>query len=624
MRSHDRTASSAERDDWLGLLTAGVSVQALVAHRDLLKANGVEPAVAEHQLKDAVALRDLLDQRRRKAAELAALNAIAGRLASVTDVDRLLHEIVEQAKNLLQVDLAYLSLITDDRITIEVAIGQISGYLTGLTMPVAEGFSSAVLTKAAPLWTSDYRNDSRFAHHGLADKAAKLEDIRGLLGVPMVVRGQTIGVLFAAKRQERTFVADEIELLNSLASHAAVALDNSRVLSELRSSTTMLRSANDQLEAILGWDRFLTQVVLRGADAEDLLAEVGQKAGCPVLFLRSPADLPAELQAIDAGVVSEIFDRSTESDASAELDAGTLTVRTMPVVASGDVLGVLMLARRSQDARPDHAMILERAAPSMALLLVGQRAAEEAARKTREGLLIDLLTRPTTDRRETMTQARLVGVDPNRGYTVVVMLPTHDKARVRRGVDALGLPPGSVTGDYGQRVVALIPVADADEVARTWFDSANIDATVGISASTSDVTRLRGRFRDAVQTVDVMLTLDRQGQVGTAERLGLYRILLSQGGPHEVDRLYEQHLGAVRAEEERSGVPLLATLEAFLHNSQRHAATAAVLNVHSNTLYQRLDKLTKILGPRWRDPDQALDLQLVVRLKRSVSRLGDV
>lgn len=618
------TGSASPSANWLTLLLDDRPLQQLAGHRDCLVATGTPPQDADRQLTEALALRELLDQRRRRATELAALNDIAGRLASVTDVQPLLREIVEQARNLLHVDLAYLSLVDGDRISIVVAIGQISAELPQLVMPVMAGFSSAVVTTGAPLATSDYCNDRRFEHHPMADRVATLEDIRGLLGVPMFARGRVTGVLFAAKRQERTFTPDEIELLTSLAAHASVALENSRVLADQRRAADDLQAANRRLEAIISWDRTLTHVVLHGGDATDLLAEVSRKAGCPAHFLRVASDLPTALPGVPAAAGQQIFALGIDSESAIEIDAGGPALLAMPVVASGDVLGILLLCRTPELIRGDHAMIVERAAPSMALLLVGQHAAEEAARRTRDGLLTDLLTRPEPDRREAAARARLIGLDPERSHAVVVLLPTNGRSAVRQAVDGLPLPSGSVVGEYGRRVVAVVPATGAEQVAATWFTAPDLPATVGVSAPTHDIADLRRCFRDAVQTVDVLITLGRVGQVGTAERLGMYRILLSQGGPQEIDRLVRLYLGAVQDEEQRSAVPLLETLESYLRNSQRHTVTAADLKIHSNTLYQRLDKLTRILGDRWREPERALDLQLVLRLRQSVARLAEV
>ncbi|PYE11854.1 PucR-like helix-turn-helix protein [Williamsia limnetica] len=618
---HEPAAST----DWMSLLLNEAPSPDLVSHKDrLVRAGGVPAAVAERQFEDALTIRERLDQRRRRADELTALNAIAGQLASVTDIDLLLTQIVEHAKDLLRVDLAYLSLIHAEQVTIVVAAGQISSYLTKLTMPIKEGFSSAVVANAAPLWTSDYRRDERFQHHERADAAARLEDIRGLLGVPMLSQGKIVGVLFAAKRQERQFATDEIELLTALAAHAAVALVNSRVLAEQKTSAEQLQAANARLESTIRWNNALTALVLRGGDVSDLLSEVSREAGYPAIFVRSASDLPDELRN-DTEVSNRILAVNLDSDSYAEIVTEARSILAVPVVASGDWLGVLFLDR-PRDATVtavDQLMVLERAALSVALLLLGQHVASEAARKTRDGLLLDLLTRQVDDHREINTQVRLAGLNPALTYSVAVILPVGDRAAVRRSLEALVLQSHSAICDYGQRFVLVVPRVDPEELAVTLSTSTiAAAATTGIAGQTKDVSELTKYFNEASQTVDVMLTLGAHGQTATAERLGLYRILLSHAGTREVSRLFEIYLGPVKTEEDRSGVPLLETLDCFLRNNQRHAVTAGELNIHSNTLYQRLEKLTKVLGTRWKHPDHALDLQLVLRLEKSAKKLG--
>jgi DNA-binding PucR family transcriptional regulator len=117
------------------------------------------------------------------------------------------------------------------------------------------------------------------------------------------------------------------------------------------------------------------------------------------------------------------------------------------------------------------------------------------------------------------------------------------------------------------------------------------------------------------QTVDVLSTLGRSGEAATAQGLGIYRILLTYAGRQELAGLVEAQLGPVLREEERRGVPLLATMEAYLDHGRRHAATAQALSIHVNTLYQRLDTLDRLLGDTWRTGHRAIELDLVLRLR---------
>ena len=55
-----------------------------------------------------------------------------------------------------------------------------------------------------------------------------------------------IGVLFAANRSERPFDPDDVSLLVTLATHAAVALDKAHLLSETNEALDELNTASTQ------------------------------------------------------------------------------------------------------------------------------------------------------------------------------------------------------------------------------------------------------------------------------------------------------------------------------------------------------------------------------------------
>ena len=107
-------------------------------------------------------------------------------------------------------------------------------------------------------------------------------------------------MLFAADRRERAFSRDEVALLSSLAAHAAVALDNARLLAETRDALISLEQANAALReqsgdielAVLAHDR-LAELVLRGGGVAEVAAELADVLGGTVdLQVPMPADEP--------------------------------------------------------------------------------------------------------------------------------------------------------------------------------------------------------------------------------------------------------------------------------------------------------------------------------------------
>jgi DNA-binding PucR family transcriptional regulator len=75
-------------------------------------------------------------------------------------------------------------------------------------------------------------------------------------------------------------------------------------------------------------------------------------------------------------------------------------------------------------------------------------------------------------------------------------------------------------------------------------------------------------------------------------------------------------VGPVLEYDERRGTELVDTLDTWFAAGGRAAEAAKALHVHPNTVAQRLDRVTTLLGEGWREPQRALEIQLAVRLWR--------
>ena len=64
------------------------------------------------------------------------------------------------------------------------------------------------------------------------------------------------------------------------------------------------------------------------------------------------------------------------------------------------------------------------------------------------------------------------------------------------------------------------------------------------------------------------------------------------------------------------GSALVETLEAWFASGGSLRATGEALHVHPNTVAQRIDRVGRLLGPDWREPARALDIQLALRTRR--------
>ena len=147
-----------------------------------------------------------------------------------TGHDALLESITEVARNIFGAAACSVALVDEesDELVFYVASGAGAEDVTGLRIPAGSGIAGYVLMSGQPIAISDVRSDPRFASD-VAETTGYVP--RSILAMPLATDEATIGVISVLDRT--TSDVRDMELLSLFARQAALAIENSRVFTEL-------------------------------------------------------------------------------------------------------------------------------------------------------------------------------------------------------------------------------------------------------------------------------------------------------------------------------------------------------------------------------------------------------
>ena len=215
-------------------------VMALIS-RDVLAFDADElnlfQAVA-HQVGQAVARATLLAESREKSRRLETLARLAHTLTATLSLDEVFQRVVDAAVELFGSSAAQLWIVDDDErhVSLRTEAGTTGRVNPVARLPVGDGLVGSVVATREPLEVLDVLNDprSRFVER------VRAEGVVSVVIVPLEVGVRALGALALGARVRHAHTLEEIQLLGSLASHAANAINNAKAFADERARRAYL------------------------------------------------------------------------------------------------------------------------------------------------------------------------------------------------------------------------------------------------------------------------------------------------------------------------------------------------------------------------------------------------
>ncbi len=248
--------------------------------------------------------------------------------------------------------------------------------------PAPDGIFDKVMKTGKAVHLVDLAATKPYAeHHPRVVEAVELGGIRTVVAVPMLKEDHLVGIININRREVRPFTDDRIALVTNFAAQAVIAIENARLLSELRASLQQQTATSEVLQVISNspgdlqpvFDTMLAKAALI-CDASfgnvfrterDALQLVGTYNTPPAFaevrrrsLVRPDPDGPFG-QMLAKKVVAHIADLAAEevykerrhpgAAAAVEL-GGVRTVLLVPMLKGDELVGVFSLYR--QEVRP--------------------------------------------------------------------------------------------------------------------------------------------------------------------------------------------------------------------------------------------------------------------------------
>ena len=189
------------------------------------------PGVAEHEMQ----------LRHRMTAVLEVSRAVS----STLERDVILQRIVDHVREVVVVPEVVLFLVADDGETLEPVVAKVDEFYDEV-MSVRLKRGEGIVGHVAETSKAEIVNQAERDPRSIQVPGTPFET-SSLLCCPLIIKEELAGILVLTRFGEERFAEDDLEVVTIFATHCSVAIENSRLYEDLRSTVEELRATQNQL-----------------------------------------------------------------------------------------------------------------------------------------------------------------------------------------------------------------------------------------------------------------------------------------------------------------------------------------------------------------------------------------
>jgi signal transduction histidine kinase len=223
------------------------------------------------------ALRTQIADQEDEIARLERMLEVSRLLNSTLNLEELLIRVQRISRQLTATDASSILLLPrkPDELHFQTATGVAKDKLPRIVVPIEGSIAGEVVKTGAPLVVQDARHDPRF-YEGVDD--ATSFSTRSILAVPLIVKDKTIGVIEVLNKTEGQFTDEDVEVLTTMAAHAAVAIENARLFQQSDLISEVVHELRTPLSSIVGYSKMLTMPSIADEMKSDFASVINREA----------------------------------------------------------------------------------------------------------------------------------------------------------------------------------------------------------------------------------------------------------------------------------------------------------------------------------------------------------